>query len=74
VLSALEDQRAITTSPVRVDKAQARAWTAVARGDVGQACGLLLAAADEGEQIGDLVGAAARRCTRSPARGGPLRW
>jgi DNA-binding CsgD family transcriptional regulator len=42
-----------------VDLPRARAWVAIARGDVGQACALLREAAALAERSGDLVGTAA---------------
>jgi DNA-binding CsgD family transcriptional regulator len=49
-----------------LDLTQARAWTAVAAGDLPQACRLLADAATTGETIGELIGAAS--CLHGLAR------
>jgi DNA-binding CsgD family transcriptional regulator len=57
----LAELDALDLPPVRRDQAdllQARAWTAVAGGDLPRASGLLDKAAERGERWGDLVGAA----------------
>ncbi|HKE74378.1 MAG TPA: LuxR C-terminal-related transcriptional regulator [Acidimicrobiales bacterium] len=58
----LAELDALDLPPVRRDQAdllQARAWAAVAVGDLPRASGLLEKAAERGERWGDLVGAAA---------------
>jgi len=58
-LAELDALRLPPTLYRAVDLPRARAWLAIARGDVPAACALLEEAAALGERIGDLVGTAA---------------
>lgn len=58
-LQKLDELGLRATNLLGVDPLQARAWTAVAAGDLQTGCTLLREAATLGEEVGDLTGAAA---------------